>query len=207
MLKLTNPDLSHWGVHDDDLFELAYAEIKERKNAVNKQPFAFVMLTLDTHQPSGMPSLTCKKKMDGYKDDEMIFAIKCADYLLGKFINQLKKDNLLKDTLLVILSDHLAMENSTIETLKNAPGGRYNNLIALGSENKNQTIRKYGSMLDVYPTILNMLGFGVKNDKAALGVSLLSSNQTLVEKYGIKRLNEMIEKESGLQRKLWEVDN
>lgn len=81
---------------------------------------------------------------------------------------------------------------------------RDNTLIMLSNGIKPQRIRRDATMLDVFPTILDALGFKLERDRAGLGTSLFSNNRTLVEAHGIEVLNERLREETALQHRLWE---
>jgi hypothetical protein len=47
-----------------------------------------------------------------------------------------------------------------------------------------QKVSRAGSTIDIYPTVLEALGYEIRERKANLVVSLLSDKNTLVESYG-----------------------
>lgn len=59
-------------------------------------------------------------------------------------------------------------------------------------------------MLDVFPTILEALGFTIDWHRAGLGVSLLSEEPTLLEEHGMEAINTRMREEIALQERLWE---
>jgi phosphoglycerol transferase len=65
-------------------------------------------------------------------------------------------------------------------------------------------ITRAGSLLDVYPTLLDALGLlDQRQPKAGLGVSLLSDNKNLVELLGVETVDELIRKDRALRARLW----
>ena len=74
----------------------------------------------------------------------------------------------------------------------------------LGDYIEPQRIRRDATMLDVFPTILEALGFTLNDHRAGLGASLLSEKPTLVDVHGIETLNERLREETALQHRLWE---
>ncbi len=61
-------------------------------------------------------------------------------------------------------------------------------------------------MLDVYPTILEVMGYQIADGQANLGISLLSDTTTLVEKIGPKTLSSALKQNQPLQQFLWDYD-
>ena len=96
-----------WGLYDSDLFGLA--EKRFRELAGTGKPFNLSLLTLDTHPPHGRPSPDCPRY--AANDNAVLQAVHCTDYLVGKFIADLSKDPAWKNTVVMIMSDHLRMVN------------------------------------------------------------------------------------------------
>ena len=97
-----------WGVHDYDLFRMAKEEYK--KLAQGNKPFNLTLLTVDTHFPKGVPD----KRMRPYvsknvSDGTHEFALASLDYLLGDFVKFIESQPNGKETVVVILGDHLLM--------------------------------------------------------------------------------------------------
>lgn len=59
-------------------------------------------------------------------------------------------------------------------------------------------------MVDVFPTLLEAIGYSPSRSRAGLGVSLLSNRDTLVERHGIEGINARLRAETALQQRLWE---
>lgn len=61
-------------------------------------------------------------------------------------------------------------------------------------------------MVDLFPTLLEAMGFTIKGHRAGLGASLLAepNQQTLVERHGLVPLNARMREENALQQRLWE---
>ena len=72
------------------------------------------------------------------------------------------------------------------------------NLI-LNADFPNQTFstknRQYAPY-DYFPTILASMGVKIKDERLGLGVNLASSQPTLIEKYGLKKVNQELSKNS-----------
>jgi phosphoglycerol transferase len=97
-----------WGLYDDSLFKIAAEEYVRLANA--NKPFNLTLLTLDTHHPNGHPSHSCKAYP--YQDNSILDAVHCTDQLLERFINNISRHPSFQNTVVVLISDHLAMRNS-----------------------------------------------------------------------------------------------
>ncbi|VAW46956.1 hypothetical protein MNBD_GAMMA02-545 [hydrothermal vent metagenome] len=103
---------SWWGLHDDDLFALAETRIRSLTN--KNKPFHLSLLTLATHL-KGFPAPSCKPyKADS---DKFIDAIHCTDQLIGNFIGQLEKSQLLDNSIVFITGDHSVFSTSLTQKL------------------------------------------------------------------------------------------
>lgn len=160
-----------WGLYDDSLFELAYEKYAELARA--RRPFALLLLTLDTHHPNGHVSRSCASVPYGDGANPMLNAVRCADRLVGGFVERIRGSPWGRDTVIVVASDHLAMRNAAYERLtrklrsnlfmvldpRRAAGGR---------------IETPGSMLDVAPTVMSFLGFDAE---IGLGIDLMRADE------------------------------
>ena len=61
--------------------------------------------------------------------------------------------------------------------------------------------RKF-AIFDFYPTILASLGVKIKGEHLGLGTNLFSDEKTLLEKYGVKKINSEVAKYSQFYRKI-----
>lgn len=102
---------SFYGIRDKDLFDLAKDEIDI--NLKQKKPFALYISTTDTHFPDGiydhrMESIISKK------DSPLEFMVAAVDYMVGDLISHLKSKNMLENTAVYIIPDHLKMGDPTL---------------------------------------------------------------------------------------------
>ena len=107
--ELEDPDyVTGWGLYDDSLFSQALEQFNSL--AASKQPFNLTLLTVDTHHPIGEPSASCSEY--DQIDNSILHAVHCTDYLLGGFLDLIKAHPAYEDTVVVLVSDHLAMRNN-----------------------------------------------------------------------------------------------
>lgn len=153
--SMENPDYqTGWGLYDDNLLALAQEKLDEL--AQSKQPFMLTLLTLDTHHPDGHPSASCKPLPD--KHASMANAIYCTDQLLAAFLKELSQSPLADNTIIAVVSDHLAMRNQMSEILNAHQSQRRLSFFVLGSGRREQTINRAGTHYDIAPTLLNLMG-------------------------------------------------
>lgn len=142
---------SGWGLYDSALFKLALQRYEQLEAA--RKPFNLAMLTLDTHPPDGRPSPGCPRYAPS--PNSMLQAVHCTDYLVGKFIEALSKQPDWKNTVVLIMSDHLMLRN-VAESL--FPAG-YHRQPALLVLNAGQGVRPATMYhMDIAPTLLDLLG-------------------------------------------------
>lgn len=176
--KMTMDDYVWWGFEDKDLY--TYAKEKLHKLAKQDAPFNFTMLTVDTHAYDGYLSPSCSKKFDS----QYANVIYCADKQIDSFVKWLKKQSFYKDTVVVIVGDHLTMDKFYInEEFDYTKRTGYNVILNSKVEPIRENNRAFTS-LDMFPTTLAAMGVKIEGDKLGLGVNLFSDEPTLTEKYG-----------------------
>jgi phosphoglycerol transferase len=200
--KLDDPEyVNSWGLYDDTLYKFTAEEIR-RLNREDDGPWGVVNLSLAGHAPSGFPSQTCLDRQGEFDGQDILYSVECSAWLARNLIERLESEGLLDNTVVVVLSDHLTMRVSVWDQLTALD--RDNTLIMLGDKLEPQRIRRDASMLDVFPTLLDALGFDLEENRAGLGASLLSDKSTLVEVHGMNLLNERLREETALQHRLWD---
>jgi hypothetical protein len=149
--------LTGWGLYDDSLFGIALERVGAL--AAAEAPFGFFMLTLDTHPPQGHPSRSCEDRPWQDGSNPMLNAVHCTDHLLGDFVAGLERMGALDDAVLVIASDHLAMQSPATELLNQ--GRRKNLFIEIHPERPPAVTTRVASLYDIGPTVLSSLGLDV----------------------------------------------
>lgn len=169
---------SLWGVYDDDLFTLVFRRFEEL--AQQHERFGLIALTLDTHPPEGHKTPACAANVYGNGSSQTLNAVHCTDKLLHEFIQRFNASPYSQDVVLLISSDHLMMANDA--GLEADNGQRENLFLALNTGEPPRIIQRSGTMMDVAPTWLELIGFS--SDTIHLGSNLLSQTPTLVEHWG-----------------------
>ena len=98
----------NWGFEDKKLFE--YAKQVILKKSQSDKPFAFYMLTADTHHPDGY---LCEDCPDSY-GEKYENVLRCSAKKVSEFVSWIKEQEFYKDTVIVITGDHLSMANMFI---------------------------------------------------------------------------------------------
>ena len=175
----TPRNLSRWGLNDDKTLEFAKEKYKELKS--KNQPFSIMISTINTHSPRGFVPPDFKKKKYKNGQNVTLNALHVSDYLISEFINEIKKLDTEKNTMIVISSDHLTMRNMVSETLERHPDLR-RNLFMIYFPNKisPRISERNTSSLDEGVTVLNAMGYPL--ERFGLGVSLFSNEKNLKEK-------------------------
>ena len=167
--ELADPNyVSGWGLYDDSLFSQALEQFTSL--AASEQPFNLTLLTVDTHHPIGEPSASCSEY--DQIDNSILHAVHCTDYLLGEFLDQVKAHPAYEDTVVVLVSDHLAMRNNAFPLFPE----NYQRRLYFNVLNSSAAVEQeiFATPLDISPTVLHLLG--VQHDVTFLaGLDLLNT--------------------------------
>jgi phosphoglycerol transferase len=187
-----NKGFADWGYNDK--FILARAKEIYLKLKKDQQPFVLFIETVDTHSPNGYAP------KDSVKYGDIRDAIVEADRNLNdfsSFIQNTASDN----TAIALIGDHLLMGNPKFLAARDRRR-IFNIFWAKDMKftfNKNKKI----TTLDIAPTLLELTGATWSSRQFGLGISALSSKPTLVEKYGLQKLNEQLAKKSSYYQKFY----
>lgn len=155
--------MSNWGVPDGYLFE------KVLKGTDKPKPFFTVVYTLSSHTPYDVPVQMIKGSSNEAK---FLNSLAYADSCLGDFIRAFKQTKYWDNTLVIITSDHGALEPGPTEIIE--PATYQIPLIWTGGVVKKPgVIHKIGGQPDLTPTLVKQ--FGWKPDPSVFGHDLLSS--------------------------------
>lgn len=141
---------SKWGVHDHVMFNA----LKDTMKTV-KEPFFRVVLTLSSHEPFEVPM---EPVFEG--DDNLTKfknSVYYTDKTLGEFITWAKTTEWWKNTLVILVADHC--RRNSLDELVYSQGIFKIPMLWLGGAVSfpGRTITKYGSQVDIAPTLLSQL--------------------------------------------------
>ncbi|WP_165610493.1 sulfatase-like hydrolase/transferase [Cognatishimia maritima] len=188
-----------WGMDDDLLFERVEAELAAL--ASEGKPFLLSTLTLGTHGPTGYPDGTCRDST--FTSNKILNAMECSAGHVRSLVEKIDSLGLSESTIVVLASDHLAYRNSLDDQLMEVKDTRRNYFTVLGADAA--TNLREGTALDIYPTLLELLGYELEGNRAGLGRSLIGESPTLPESIGADRLEEAIRYNTDLQKAIWNI--
>ena len=136
-----------WGVADGPVYDRLLADIKAFDP---KKRFMKMMMTGSSHEPFDVPDYHKMKQPE-------LNAFSYADYHLGRFITELKKLPQWKNTLVVIVPDHLGCWPQKIDNYKL---WRYEIPLVImgGMIAEPRDVETIGGQIDIPATVLAMLG-------------------------------------------------
>ena len=183
--NLDQREIINMGITDKSLFRQSIAKYKDV--VARGKKFFSLMVTLTTHTPFVMPEhIKTIKPKPGDEDDFVYKYSQCARYTdeaIEELFKSLDEAGILKDTVVAIYGDHHAMtiknpdqQNSMtkwlgreidFDEMMNIPL-----LIRVPGLDKNVQRHNIGSQVDLYATLLNLLGWD-RTKYPNMGVDLL----------------------------------
>lgn len=190
-----------WGFEDRRLYAFAKEELDSLAN--QGKPFAFYMLTVDTHQPFGYLDDSCKiaLKNVGFevKDDNRYpAALRCASMQVASFVEWIKEQPWSGNTVISVMGDHATPMLSNKAGVASTDTVYWTNFIvnsAVDAGGENRRERRYSS-LDMFPTLLESIGFELEGRSIGIGRSLYADKPTLLEMYGKSTLDSLLRERS-----------
>jgi phosphoglycerol transferase MdoB-like AlkP superfamily enzyme len=158
-----------WGASDEDLFDKSLERLKLLHDA--KKPFFSLIFSSSNHEPFQFPD--GRIKLHDPEKQTVNNAVKYADYALGRFIAQAKKEAYWKDTVFLIVADHdnRVYGDSLVPIKKfHIPG------LILGADVQPKRIKAIASQIDLGPTLLSMIG--VSSEHPMIGRDFAKDSET-----------------------------
>ena len=176
-----------WGIKDFDLYHKAKDIISE--TASQDDPFLIVLQTIDTHNTAK----AFGHYPEPYGDDRDAFV--AADHMVAEFITWLTNQPFYENTTVLIVGDHLYMNNTlgTVELGDRFGQHRsiYNVFLNPVHTDSNTIAHREALMIDMGPSLLEAIGIELPQSGMALGRSVFTKDTpTLVEQYGRTQLTE-----------------
>lgn len=163
--SIKKEDTIGMGISDASMFSQMIDVYKK-----TDKPFYNFIVTLSVHRPFEMPDpyefLDLTEKFDGTPTGNYLQSVHYFDKAVGKFIEDLKKDNLWDNTIFVMYGDHYGLlpknQNELKELLDIKFGEKEQFNVPLIIHHPKQTKgvvnEKVASQMDIYPTITSLLG-------------------------------------------------
>jgi len=176
----SNKILSTLGVPDDYLFEFSIP-ILNKLHEKNK-PFLAAFMTASDHGPYIIPDYFFPKS-----DNVRQQIVEYADWSIGKFIQLSSEQEWFNNTLFVFIADHGSPMNSVYDMPLNY---FHTPLIFYGPNvlEENRSFDCFGGQIDVFPTILGILGLPYVNNTFGIDLTREERHYTyfyMDDKYGV----------------------
>jgi len=168
-----------WGMEDKHLF--SYAKQELLKMAEMDQPFAFTMLTVDTHHIGGYNCDLC----DDTYEETYENAIACSSRQVLEFVQWLQAQDFYENTTVIIAGDHFSMDREYFSRNVDEDYVRHGyNCFINSAVSTNRVKNRQFSALDMFPTTLAAMGCTIEGNRLGLGTNLFAGIPTLIEKRG-----------------------
>ena len=175
-----------WGMEDMHLFKYAAEKLTELSGS--SKPFAFTMLTVDTHHVGGYKCSLCKNdRAEQYEN-----VLSCSSRQVYEFVRWIQGQDFYENT-----GDHRTMDNGYIS--RNVDEGYtrrvYNCFINAATEPAQEKNREF-TTVDIFPTTLAAMGCTIQGDRLGLGTNLFSDLPTMAERMGYEAFCAEVQKDS-----------
>lgn len=158
-----------------------------------KQPFYTFLVTLTSHGPFEVPEdkqyLNLPEDLNKNMLGAYFQSVRYTDEAIGKFINQLKEEGLLENTVIMLYGDHCGVHKFYEDDIKDSPleGDWWKDnekeipFMIYNPSIKGETISKEGGQIDFLPTIAYLLGFNRDSfDNTSMGRVLVNTNRNAI---------------------------
>lgn len=190
-----------WGAFDDTLLDFSLKKFMSLSE--KESPFLQTLLTMDTHHPEGFLSKSCKTYGDG--GNSTLNAVHCSDLLIPRFIERIRHSPFSDNTIIIVLSDHLAMRNRATSLLESSKEPKRLTFFINTPEGRQEHNANPGVHYDVAPTILNLIGYKI-NGQMGFGSPLTLGEGYLPNKFGEDNWKNESENIMAIGRTLWNND-
>ncbi len=178
-----------WSISDESMLRQSAEKMVKLKS-----PFYSFLITLSSHHPYDLPSNYQELDLNGYQDGTFknyLQSVHYVDKAIGTFIEQLKKDGLWDESIVIFYGDHdsgLMKADSEIAQFGGAKGedltfnqmkGEVPMFIHLPGNAEAGVYQQVGGQIDISPTIMHLLGISPKG-KYMMGTPLFQEDNRLV---------------------------
>ncbi|HET7577985.1 MAG TPA: LTA synthase family protein [Bacillales bacterium] len=187
-----NQDIIGMGPSDDVLYSKGIKVL-----AHTKHPFYAMFVTLSSHLPFKIPpdrqTLKLPPTVQNTVVGNYLESQHYTDAAFGRFIEDLKKAGLWKNSILLFYGDHGGLPLNTMfhndkQSLRKLLGHPYTNedffnipfIVTIPGKTSGKTIQTTGGQLDFLPTLTNLLGIPISSQLVHFGQDLLNPERELV---------------------------
>ncbi len=140
-----------WGIWDEQMFQFMLNKLN-----TTPQPFYGMIFTITAHHPYSVPVWFEKK----YPDIEPIHrATLYADWTLGRFLAEAKKQPWFDNTLFIISADHTGAHSTVAEFQTSVERFKIPILFYKPNEIKPTVLPRVGQQIDIVPSVLDFLKY------------------------------------------------
>lgn len=194
---------SKWILDDTLVFEAAlmeHASIIEAGSAA-----AMTVETYGPHGSTGVLSHDCADDRQARREPDLSKTVPCTISSALTFLEGIEAQRDDRPTLVVLMSDHLNHDRRGNALWPEQTQSNTMIMMGLGIENFPAGVQydRLASMVDIYPTLLHLLGLADRNARAGLGVSLLGDHPTLVEEKDMERFDLELSTNYDLRSVIW----
>ncbi len=199
-------ELSGWGLSDRRLFDEAKVTVKELHEA--EQPFTLTTITLDNHAP--LHDFGHCPDTSGGLDRS---TLRCQSEIVADFIDYMEEEGILEDTVVVVMADHLVFPSASVAEYRKGMRSEEQEQLPLynriWSPDGVEFARTEGINANMYPTILELLGYELQDGRAGVGVafqvpaSAAQGQRTILDLDFDDLANAFNSKSADLYQQLW----
>ncbi len=184
-----------WGYEDEKLYEFAKQELT-RLSETGK-PFHFCMETADTHFPDGYQTPGMPTPYESPYANVILY----SQEQTVKFVRWIQQQPFYENTTIVLIGDHLSMDQKFFEGFDPNYKRTCFNLIlnpapSVQGVNSTRLHNRDWANFDMFPTILASIGVEIEGNRLGIGANLFSDEKTLFERDGIDYVNDALENRS-----------
>ena len=169
-------DTVFYGASDEVLYEKTAAELARMDQS--DQPFYSHVISMSSHNPFTIPEdkykMTLPERFEGTFVGNYIRAQNYADYSLGLFIDELKKNGVWDNSLIVLYGDHrglpiFSLDDDDRVLMQEILGHEYAErdliniplVISSTGVTTSTVMNQLGGQVDILPTVSNLLGISL----------------------------------------------
>lgn len=184
-----------WGYEDDKLYEFAKKELTRLYET--GKPFHFAMETADTHFPDGYLTPGSPTPYESQYANVILY----SQEQTVKFIRWIQQQPFYENTTIVLIGDHLSMDQKFFENFDPHYDRTTFNLILNPAPNvadipEERLHNRQWANFDMFPTLLASIGVEIEGEHLGIGTNLFSGEQTLFERDGRDFVNKELENRS-----------
>ena len=189
-----NDHINAFGASDEQLYITGLKKLSDIQKS--GKPFYAQFVTVASHHPFKLPEafkkITVPENLKGQMLGDYLTAINYTDYAIGTMIEGLKKNGLYDNTVIVLYGDHFGLQPKVVDPaqIKEALGVNYDNnisryniplIVHVPGMKQGQVVERTGGQVDIMPTLSNLLGISLQQEKfTAFGHDLLNIDHNVI---------------------------